>query len=154
MIPHVITSGTLRYFHCHIIYKKRSLPSDIYDKIRCGSNVYSTAFLYCFMVFIHSLGVNTLKPRQNGRHFPDDIFKCIFLNGNEWISFKISLKFVPMGPFNNILALVQIMAWLWPGDEPLSEPMLFSLLTHICVIWPQWVNVHCHRFVERSWIKY
>ena len=22
--------------------------------------------------------VNTLRPRQNGRHFPDDIFKCIF----------------------------------------------------------------------------
>ena len=26
--------------------------------------------------------VYTLRPRQNGRHFPDDIFKCIFLNGN------------------------------------------------------------------------
>ena len=26
--------------------------------------------------------VNTLKPRQDGRHFPDDIFKCIFLNEN------------------------------------------------------------------------
>ena len=26
--------------------------------------------------------VNTLRPRQNGRHFPDDIFKCIFLNEN------------------------------------------------------------------------
>ena len=27
-------------------------------------------------------GINTLRPRQNGRHFPDDIFKCIFLNEN------------------------------------------------------------------------
>ena len=26
--------------------------------------------------------INTLRPRQNGRHFPDDIFKCIFLNEN------------------------------------------------------------------------
>ena len=26
--------------------------------------------------------INTLRPRQNSRHFPDDIFKCIFLNGN------------------------------------------------------------------------
>ena len=26
--------------------------------------------------------VNLLRPRQNGRHFPDDIFKYIFLNGN------------------------------------------------------------------------
>ena len=25
---------------------------------------------------------NTLRPRQNGRHFPDDIFKWIFLNEN------------------------------------------------------------------------
>ena len=24
----------------------------------------------------------TLRPRQNGRHFADDIFKCIFLNEN------------------------------------------------------------------------
>ena len=39
--------------------------------------------------------LNTLKPRQNCRHFADDIFKCIFLNENVWISFKISMKFVP-----------------------------------------------------------
>ena len=26
--------------------------------------------------------INTLRPRQNGRHFTDDIFKCIFLNEN------------------------------------------------------------------------
>ena len=35
--------------------------------------------------------VNTLRPRQNGRHFPDDIFKWIFLNENVWISIHISL---------------------------------------------------------------
>ena len=49
--------------------------------------------------------------RNNGRHFPDDIFKYIFLNENVWISTKFSLKYVPMGPINNILALVQMMAW-------------------------------------------
>ena len=83
--------------------------------------------------------VNTLSPRQNGRLFPDDIYICIFLNEN--ISFfKISLKFVPKGLINNIPALVQIMAWRCPGDEPLSEPMSVSLPTHVCVTWPQWVN--------------
>ena len=51
-------------------------------------------------------GLNTLRPRQNGRHFPDDFFKCIFLNKNLRISIKFSLKFVPMGPINNIPALV------------------------------------------------
>ena len=35
---------------------------------------------------------------------------------------------------------VQIMAWCRPGDEPLFEPMTVSLLTQICVTWPQWVK--------------
>ena len=83
---------------------------------------------------------NSLWPRENGRHFADDIFKCIFLNENVWIPIKISLKFVPKGPINNIPALVRIMAWRRPGDKPLSEPMMVSLLTHICVTQPQWVK--------------
>ena len=86
--------------------------------------------------------INTLRPRQNGRHFADDIFKCIFLNENVWISSKISLKFVPKGPVNNIPALVQIMAWRRPGDKPLSEAMMVNLPTHICVSRPQWVKMH------------
>ena len=83
---------------------------------------------------------NTLRPKQNGRHFANAIFKCILLNENVWIPIKISLKFVPQGPINNIPALVQIMAWRRTGDKPLSEPMMVSLLTHICVARPQWVN--------------
>ena len=83
---------------------------------------------------------NTLRPRQNGHHFADDTFKHIFLNENIRISIKISLKFVPMGPINNIPALVHIMAWRRPGDKPLSEPLMVRLPTHICVTRPQWVN--------------
>ena len=53
--------------------------------------------------------LNTLMPRQNGRHFSDNILKCIFLNENVWILIEISLKFVPnRGPINNIPALVDI----------------------------------------------
>ena len=85
----------------------------------------------------------TLRPRQNGRHLPDDIFKCIFLNENVWISLKISLKFVSKVPINNIPALVLIMAWGRPGDKPLSEPMMVSLPTHICVTRHQWVKDVC-----------
>ena len=84
--------------------------------------------------------INTLRPRQNGRHFADDTFKLIFVNENVRISIKISLKFVPKGPINNIPALVQIMAWRRSGIKPLSEPMMVSLLTHICVTRPQWVK--------------
>ena len=83
---------------------------------------------------------NTLRPRQNGRHFPDDIFKCIFLTENVCISIKISLKFAPKVPINNIPALGQIMAWRRRGDMPLSEPMKDYLLMHICITWPQWVD--------------
>ena len=68
--------------------------------------------------------INTLRPRQNGRHFTDDIFKCIFLNKNVWILIKISLKFVPKGRINNIPALVQIMACHLTGAKPLSEWMM------------------------------
>ena len=84
--------------------------------------------------------VNTLRPRQVGRHFPDDILKWIFLNEDLWILIEISLKFVSRGPINNIPALVQIMAWRRPGDKPLSEPMMVNLLTHICITRPQWVK--------------
>ena len=50
--------------------------------------------------------INTLRLRQNGRHFPNDIFKFIFLNENVLISIKISLKFVPKGQNNYIPPLV------------------------------------------------
>ena len=74
------------------------------------------------------LTVNTLRPRQNGRHFADDTFNRIFVNDNIRISIKFSLKFVPNGPINNIPALVQIMAWRRPGDEPVSGAVIVSLL--------------------------
>ena len=64
---------------------------------------------------------NTLRPRQNGWHFADDTFRCVFMDENVWILINISLNFVPKGPINNIPALVQIMAWRRPGDKPLSE---------------------------------
>ena len=88
-----------------------------------------------------SLDFNTLSLRWNRRHFADNIFKCIFLNENIWTTTKISLKFIPKGPINNIPALVvQIMAWCWPDVKPLSEPMMVRSLMHICITRPQWVN--------------
>ena len=83
--------------------------------------------------------IKTLRPRQDGRLFRD-IFKSIFFNENVWFLIKISLMFVPKAPINNIPSLVQIMAWRQSGDKPLSEPMMVSLLTHICIPRPQWVK--------------
>ena len=82
----------------------------------------------------HSTGTLTL--RQNGCHF----LKHIFLNENVWILIKISLKFVPKAPINNVPALVQIMAWHLSGDKPLSKPMIaYTVCWYTCR--PKWVNL-------------
>ena len=74
--------------------------------------------------------VNTLRSRQNGRHFADDTFKRIFLNENVTISIKISLKFVPKRPINNIPALVQIMAG---ADQATSHYLNQWWLDYWCI---------------------
>ena len=80
-----------------------------------------------------------------GRHKMDVIFQTTFSNAFSWIKLSESwlwfhMKFVPEGAINNIPALVQIMAWRRSGDKPLSEAMMVSLSTHICVTRPQWVK--------------
>ena len=94
-----------------------------------------------YFIWRSHFAFNTLRPRHKGRHFTDDVFKCIFFNENVWIALKISLKFVSKGPINNIPSSVQIMAWRRPGRKPLSELMLVSLVTHICVTRPQWASM-------------
>ena len=80
-----------------------------------------------------------------GRDEMDAISQTTFSNAFSWMKIfehrlEFHMKFVPKDPINNILALVQIMAWGRPGDKPLSESMMVSLPTHICVTRPQWVN--------------
>ena len=77
-----------------------------YRKGSCGA----TADPLKGYVMLDVICFNTLRPKQNGGNFADDPFKCIFFNETVGILIKISLKFVPKGPINNIPALVQIMA--------------------------------------------
>ena len=63
------------------------------------------------------LGVNALRLRQNGHHFPDDILKWIFMNKKVWILYDISLEFVTLVTINNVLPWVQIMARSQPGTN-------------------------------------
>ena len=53
----------------------------------------------------------------------DDNFNCIFLDENDRISIRFSLKFVPKSPIDNKPALVQVMACRQTGDKSLPEPM-------------------------------
>ena len=51
--------------------------------------------------------------------FQYDIFICILLNENEWHSIKVSLKFVPKVPINNIGSADQPtrrQAIIWTND--------------------------------------
>ena len=123
-----MTSNSLLLFRIYKQHDKKVLLFSIFTNLQSGE-------------------VNTLRPRQKGRHFADDIFKCIFLNENVWIPIKISLKFVPLGPLSNIPVLVQIMGWRRPGDKLLSGPMMVRLPTRICVTRPQWVNTYTHTHI-------
>ena len=86
--------------------------------------------------FCTTTHINTLKPRQNWRHF-----QVHFRVRKFWIPIKIFLKLVLKGSIDNIQALDYIMAWRRPCDKPLSEPMVVNLPTHIWITRPQWVNL-------------
>ena len=108
---------------CH--WYKLACPSallwSLYQSIPKISNVRLKA-VPTGMVQFSNIQFNILRSSQIWRHFADDIFKWIFLNGNAGIVLKISLKFVPKVRVNNIPTLVQIMTP--DGTKPLHEPML------------------------------
>ena len=75
------------------------------------------------------------------------IFQTTFSNGFSWMKmyeFRLTFHWSLFLRVKSTIfpALVQIMAWRRSGDKPLSEPMMVSLLTHICVTRPQWVNIN------------
>ena len=128
--PYVLANLTAPRDFCSLV--QTATLNGIYQVSRPVKHITSTT-----TIIIAITMTLTLRPTHNGRHFADDIFKCIFLNENASIAIKISLKFVPKGPINNTPSFVQIMASRHPGDKPLSEPMMVSLPTHICVTRPQ-----------------
>ena len=80
------------------------------------------------MIAIGKWQFHTLRPRQSGR-FLRRHFQMHFLQWRVSISIEMSLNFF-IGS-SNIPALVQIMGRRRPGDKPLSEPIMVSLVTHI-----------------------
>ena len=83
-------------------------------------------------------------PRQNGRHFPDDIFRSIFMMGVFCFDKKNLPKFVPKGPINNNPVLAQIMPshylnQFWPNS-----------LTQICGTRDKVICVTCNLLWARD----
>ena len=63
------------------------------------------------------------------------------------ISSEIALRWLPQYCTHNKSTFLQLVAWChWrqPGGKPLSEPMMVSLLTHICITQPQWIKLGNH----------
>ena len=80
-----------------------SISSDVEHEHLCA--VYSHAALFQGTIYFQDF-INSSPSGQNGRHFADDILKCIFGNENHCILIKISLKFVPRGEIGNNPAFV------------------------------------------------
>ena len=68
-------------------------------------------------------------------------FQMHFLAKKVCILILISLKFVPMHPVVNKLALVCVMAWQLLGDKPFQYQCWSRYLTRYGVCTPQWVKV-------------
>ena len=133
---------SMSWHHYDVISNHRSKNDKLFCSIITGikmtiNHIIFHPFGACWYTYVC---INTLRQRQDGRHFADYIFKCIFLNENVWTPIEISQTFVPKGPVNNIPAFVQIKVWRWPGDKPLFESMMVSLLMYECITRPQWVN--------------
>ena len=92
---------------------------------------------------------------QNGRHFADDIFKCIFVNQNVWILLKVSLKFIPkcqqyysIDSYNG-LVLTSRQAMIWNNECKITDAYMRHSASksrydrenehfHIYIFWPWW----------------
>ena len=110
---------------CAVCYTVLHWPASV---LRIGDSPGLTWFI--------TMILNTLSPGQHCRHFACDISKCIFLNGNTWISLKISLNCVPKLRIKTIPTLFQVMVWHRSCDKPLSEPIM-----NICATRSQWVRI-------------
>ena len=89
----------------------------------------------CILIYIvfHYLDwcchiVNSSPPEQNGCHFTNNIFRCIFVYEKFSILIKISLKFVPKGPIDNNQALQnRWQAIIWTNADPIHSHIYAAL---------------------------
>ena len=87
----------------------------------CVDEIYSTFLKICYT---KKSNINTLRPRQDGRHFAEDISTCIFFNVNCCILITFSLKYIRKGQIDNKisngsangLAPVRRQAIIWTND--------------------------------------
>ena len=81
--------------------------------------------------------LNSSPSGQSGRHFADNLFRCIFVNEMFCILIKISLKFVPRGLTNNDAPNRRHYL------KPFSEAMLTRYTDAYMRHQMRWVNLSC-----------
>ena len=90
--------------------KRCQLSMELYSKYKISRSINNKVIGY----------KHTLRPRQNYRHFADDVFKFILLNGNIWMSLMNSLKSVPKVWNNDIpwasYQIRKIAGCAWAGN--------------------------------------
>ena len=94
---------------------------DVYFDLRPDKRLSKQSWGWWFETLSHSLW----------RHRNETVSHCSCQQLCIVNTLRVQLAKVP--------SLVQIMAWCRPGGKPLSEPMMESLLTQLCVTRPQWV---------------
>ena len=70
----------------------------------------SVLIYWYLQIFRNSKWINTSRPKHDGCHFVDSIFKCGSSNENVWILNEISFRYVPGCLINDWSALVWVMA--------------------------------------------
>ena len=94
-------------------------------------------------IYRHLVSLGSKELTQWGWDNMATILQTTLSNSFSWmkitvIFWKIPLKFVPKSPINNKATLIQRMACCRIGNK--TQWWRSSILTHICVIWPQWVK--------------
>ena len=116
--PHTLIRRGWKYVMFNIRHLYCELTSTVSDK--CCQLQKPLRFRYCNVFFVPSDGVHL--------HIEAETKLLLF----RWRHFQVH--------FLGWKCMVQIMALRRPGDNPLSEPMVLSLLRHISFTRPQWVK--------------
>ena len=81
--------------------------------------------------------INTSMPKQDGRHFADKIFKCIFLNGSCCILSTSHWNMFAMAQLTMIQNWSRFLLGAKQATSHYLKQWELNLLTHICVSRPQ-----------------
>ena len=108
------------------------LSQRIIKKIELTYWIMNTRSIKMWM--FQNAAFNILKPRQDGQHLADDIFKFMFVNGEVAVTMFLMV---------HLTVIQQWFGW-WLAAEQATNHYLdqwwSSSLTPICTTRPEWVN--------------